>query len=86
MAFTVDSSKFKFSSDLAAGVKGKRVLISGAGKDGGLGQSFALAAGLNGADSVAVQSASCTFVGCSGIRTDGWGSTDTSAYWRARYG
>ena len=50
MAFTVDSSKFKFSSDLAAGVKGKRVLISGAGKDGGLGQSFALAAGLNGAD------------------------------------
>lgn len=54
MAFTVDSSKFKFSSDLAAGVKGKRVLISGAGKDGGLGQSFALAAGLNGADSVAV--------------------------------
>ena len=54
MAFTVDSSKFKFSSDLAAGVKGKRVLISGAGKDGGLGQSFALAAGLNGAESVAV--------------------------------
>ena len=54
MAFTVDSNKFKFASDLAAGVKGKRVLISGAGKDNGLGQSFALAAGLNGAESVAV--------------------------------
>ena len=54
MAFTVDSNRFKFPPDLAAGVKGKRVLISGAGKDNGLGQSFALAAGLNGAESVAV--------------------------------
>ena len=54
MAFTVDSSKFQFASDLGAAVKGKRVLISGAGKDGGLGQSFALAAGLNGAESIAV--------------------------------
>lgn len=54
MAFTVNSSKFKYPTHLAAGVKGKRVLISGAGKDGGLGQSFALAAGLNGAESVAV--------------------------------
>ncbi len=54
MAFTVNSSHFKYPTHLAAGVKGKRVLISGAGKDGGLGQSFALAAGLNGAESVAV--------------------------------
>ncbi|MEO9256277.1 MAG: SDR family NAD(P)-dependent oxidoreductase [Tepidiformaceae bacterium] len=54
MAFTVDPEKFRFGSDFAAGVKGKRVLISGAGKDGGLGQSFALAAGLNGATHVAV--------------------------------
>jgi NAD(P)-dependent dehydrogenase (short-subunit alcohol dehydrogenase family) len=54
MAFTVDPDKFRYSTDLAAGVKGKRVLISGAGKDGGLGQSFALAAGLNGAESVAI--------------------------------
>lgn len=54
MAFTVNSSHFKYATHLAAGVKGKRVLISGAGKDGGLGQSFALAAGLNGAESVAV--------------------------------
>ncbi|MGH2607892.1 MAG: SDR family NAD(P)-dependent oxidoreductase [Tepidiformaceae bacterium] len=54
MAFTVEPDKFRYSPDLAAGMKGKRVLISGAGKDGGLGQSFALAAGLNGAESVAV--------------------------------
>lgn len=54
MAFTVDPSKFKFGPEFAAGVKGKRVLISGAGKDGGMGQGFALAAALNGAESVAV--------------------------------
>jgi NAD(P)-dependent dehydrogenase (short-subunit alcohol dehydrogenase family) len=35
-------------------VEGKRVLITGAGKDGGLGQAFALAAGLNGAAAVGV--------------------------------
>jgi len=39
---------------LGAGVTGKRVLISGAGKDGSMGQAFALAAGLNGAASVGV--------------------------------
>ena len=33
---------------------GKRVLITGSGKDGGIGQAFALAAGLNGAASVCV--------------------------------
>lgn len=54
MAFTVDLEKFRFSPALAEGVRGKRVLITGAGKDGGLGQAFALAAGLNGADSVGV--------------------------------
>lgn len=54
MAFTVDPSKFAFGPEFAGGVKGKRVLISGAGKDGGMGQGFALAAGLNGAESVAV--------------------------------
>lgn len=54
MAFTVDPEKFRFGPDFAAGVKGKRILISGAGKDGGLGQAFALAAGLNGATHVAV--------------------------------
>src|SRR5689334_24883334 len=54
MAFTVDPEKFRFPPEFAAGVKGKRVLISGAGKDNGLGQSFALAAGLNGAAAVGV--------------------------------
>ncbi|MBI2764320.1 MAG: SDR family oxidoreductase [Chloroflexi bacterium] len=54
MAFTVNLEAFRFGPELAAAVQGKRVLISGAGKDGGLGQSFALAAGLNGAESVCV--------------------------------
>ena len=54
MAFTVDPARFRFSDDIAAGVRGKRVLITGAGKDGGMGQGFALAAGLNGAESVAI--------------------------------
>src|SRR3954452_22080942 len=54
MAFTVDPDRFRFGADLAAGVAGKRVLITGAGKDGGLDQAFALAAGLNGAAAVGV--------------------------------
>lgn len=54
MAFTVEPSRFRFTPEHAAGVAGKRVLISGAGKDCSLGQSFALAAGLNGASHVGV--------------------------------
>ena len=54
MSFTADPDKFRFNETLKAGVADKRVLITGAGKDGGLGQAFALAAGLNGAASVAV--------------------------------
>lgn len=54
MAFTVRAKDFRFADEFHAGVAGKRVLISGAGKDGGLGQAFALAAGLNGAASVGV--------------------------------
>ncbi|MDZ7728323.1 MAG: SDR family NAD(P)-dependent oxidoreductase [Dehalococcoidia bacterium] len=54
MAFTVDPEKFRFDPAFADGVRGKRVLISGAGKDGGMGQAFALAAGLNGASHVGV--------------------------------
>ena len=54
MAFSVDTASFRLSNDLAAGLKGKRVIITGAGKDGGIGQAFALAAGLNGAESVGV--------------------------------
>jgi NAD(P)-dependent dehydrogenase (short-subunit alcohol dehydrogenase family) len=54
MALTVDPARFKYDPALAEGVKGKRILISGAGKDGGLGQAFALAAGMNGAQAIGV--------------------------------
>ena len=54
MSYTADTERFRFNDQLAAGVKGRRVLITGAGKDGGLGQAFALGAGLNGAGSVAI--------------------------------
>src|SRR5580658_734004 len=54
MAFTIRPDTFRFDQDLRKGVAGKRVLITGAGKDLGLGQSFALAAGLNGAAAVGV--------------------------------
>jgi NAD(P)-dependent dehydrogenase (short-subunit alcohol dehydrogenase family) len=54
MAFTVRPDDFRFDPDLRTGVAGKRVLITGSGKDLGLGQAFALAAGLNGAAVVGV--------------------------------
>ena len=54
MAFSAQLDRFHVSANLQHGVVGKRVLITGAGKDGGLGQAFALAAGLNGAASVGV--------------------------------
>ena len=54
MPFTVDPDRFRFSSPLDSGVRGKRVLVTGAGKDGGLGQAFALAAALNGASHVGI--------------------------------
>lgn len=52
--FSADSDRFRFPAGIAAGFQGKRVLITGAGKDGGIGQAFALTAGLNGAESVGV--------------------------------
>ena len=54
MAFSVQTQQFQFAEGFRPGVSGKRVLITGAGKDGGLGQAFALSAGLNGAASVGV--------------------------------
>jgi NAD(P)-dependent dehydrogenase (short-subunit alcohol dehydrogenase family) len=54
MAFTPKLEDFQFAEGLRTGVAGKRVLITGSGKDGGLGQAFALAAGLNGAAAVGV--------------------------------
>lgn len=53
MAFTADFQKFKFP-DRAASFAGKRVLITGSGKDGGIGQALALAAAANGAAAVGV--------------------------------
>ena len=54
MSFTADFEKFKFSGEEGKGFKGKRVLITGSGKDGGIGQAFALAAAANGAEAVGV--------------------------------
>lgn len=54
MAFTMNPQNFRFQEEFRRGVADKRVLITGAGKDGGLGQAFALSAGLNGAASVGV--------------------------------
>lgn len=54
MAFSVDINRFRFGEELKRGVAGKRVLITGAGRDRGLGQGFALAAGLGGAAVVGV--------------------------------
>jgi NAD(P)-dependent dehydrogenase (short-subunit alcohol dehydrogenase family) len=54
MPFTAKLDAFRFSGQLGAGVAGKRVLITGSGKDNGLGQAFALAAGLNGAAAVGI--------------------------------
>jgi NAD(P)-dependent dehydrogenase (short-subunit alcohol dehydrogenase family) len=54
MAFTAQLARFRFDATRRAGVEGRRVLITGAGKDGGIGQAFALSAGLNGAESVGV--------------------------------
>lgn len=52
--FTVDADGFRYRDAFRKGVEGRRVLITGAGRDGGLGQALALAAGLNGAASVGV--------------------------------
>lgn len=52
--YTANEQLFRFDPSLGAGFDGQRVLITGAGRDGGIGQAFALAAGLNGAASVGV--------------------------------
>ena len=51
MAYTADFEKFRFTSE---SFKGKRVLITGSGKDGGIGQALALAAAANGAEVVGI--------------------------------
>lgn len=54
MAFTADTAQFDFRGVHAGAFAGKRVLITGSGKDGGLGQGIALAAAMNGAEAVGV--------------------------------
>jgi len=51
MAFTAEFAQFNFNEDA---FRGKRVLITGSGKDGGIGQALALAAAANGAEVVGV--------------------------------
>ena len=52
MAFTANIDQFRFGLELAQGFGGKRVLITGAGRGGGIGQ--ALATAMNGAEVVGV--------------------------------
>jgi len=54
MAFTADIKKFEFGEAYHPAFHGKRVLITGSGKDGGIGQALALAAAANGASVVGV--------------------------------
>ena len=54
MSFTAEYDKFKFSEAYAKSMAGKRVLITGSGKDNGVGQALALAAAANGAEVVGV--------------------------------
>ena len=46
MTYSAPTEAFRFDEYRSA-VEGKRVFITGAGKDGGIGQAFALCAGLN---------------------------------------
>jgi len=41
MVLTIQPERFRFEDKPGKGVAGKRVLITGAGKEGGLGQAFA---------------------------------------------
>jgi len=54
MAYTANYEQFKFTENDGATFAGKRVLITGSGKDGGIGQSLALAAAANGAEVIGV--------------------------------
>lgn len=54
MAYSQNFDRFRFPEAGGASFKGKRVLITGSGKDGGIGQGLALAAAANGAEAVGV--------------------------------
>lgn len=53
MAYSQNFDRFRFP-EAGNSFKGKRVLITGSGKDGGIGQGLALAAAANGAEAVGV--------------------------------
>ncbi len=54
MAFNAPIERFRFPESCRDAFAGKRVLITGSGRDGGIGQALALAAGMNGAEIVGV--------------------------------
>ncbi len=54
MAYTADFEKFRFGDEARRAFAGKRVLVTGSGKDGGIGQALTLAAAANGAEMVGV--------------------------------
>ena len=54
MTFTAPTEKFRFGDTFSSAFEGKRILITGSGRDGGIGQALALAAGLNGAEVVGI--------------------------------
>ena len=54
MAYSAQYDQFKFPEKDGHTFAGKRVLITGSGKDGGIGQALALAAAANGAEVVGV--------------------------------
>lgn len=54
MAYSAKFEQFRFPEAQGAAFKGRRVLITGSGKDGGIGQALALAAAANGAEVVGV--------------------------------
>lgn len=54
MAYTADIEQFRFGDRFEPAFAGKRVLITGSGKDGGIGQALALTAAANGAKVVGI--------------------------------
>jgi NAD(P)-dependent dehydrogenase (short-subunit alcohol dehydrogenase family) len=54
LSYSADIRNFEFGDDYRSAFAGKRVLITGSGKDGGIGQALALAAAANGAEIVGV--------------------------------
>lgn len=54
MAFTANMKIFDFGPGLRSAFEGKRVLVTGSGKDGGIGQALSLAAAANGASVVGI--------------------------------